>query len=844
MVHRPLARSKRRSSSPPTSLSTDNVNSEGEKEEEDGRQTTRHAVISIVPKAGVSGHVPPTIEDITRPYISVRKRNVREDGDSPHNDHIDFNKTEVKYICAVVRKYTNLLSPASESAVEELSSLMTRSHCRIPRLTKLIVESLKTGNSVDRLLLRGRGCLGIKSFLTDAAEGRLVATKMPPLDSNRVPSISIYNIGSLLSDRELARPPRGRSLMKSKIKSILEDSLVLKCTWTDSCGDISTISWRNENAFVCGATAHSDHHNMQYNKSGNLLLGSLTTNVVQEVPDHRIPRPRVESQQNRENSLHSMRETQDPWLYTSVVASSYSDFNNHNLTFTASFDKTVKIWRISEHGHSMALLGTWEHKHIVNFVVTSRLHGRVATAADVSVDAIRVYQLPLEVGDVTSSTYHTYNGSRALEQAQHEAQQLVETKWAYYPATIQWGKCKEVKDLLLVGYSPRSLTGDDSDIPEDRKNTGELCLWDIARPDRKIIIPAVRLQNVFEVQWHPTQACFIAATSPSGSCDSNTLTQIRVFVRTLGGEYDYTQTKTLDCSAPDINEITIMPNSTHHSYVTASCTDNNIYVWDTATGDDSAIHVLRHNEPLVTHQDQDLLADGAEGVRFTCWGRTADRLYTGSTDGTVKAWNVRSSEDTFIRDVLKVPGQISSGAFSPNFSKLLIGDATGKIHLLSYDDSDLAGSASVNFTPIQFLQNPSGETKHVVALEELLGKGVFKKHPDPYLGVVQGPNYYKLNLFSPSDHEELDISKPLKWDVFQNQECLHPRSAQLREINSFPRLSQVRPSGLEGHARNLKWEASLRQEARARKLELQWDFTTYDLEDSPDDLKLFSNLSL
>jgi hypothetical protein len=45
-------------------------------------------------------------------------------------------------------------------------------------------------------------------------------------------------------------------------------------------------------------------------------------------------------------------------------------------------------------------------------------------------------------------------------------------KWAYYPATIQWGWCPEVNRVLLVGYSPRSRTGDDNDIPEEQARGG------------------------------------------------------------------------------------------------------------------------------------------------------------------------------------------------------------------------------------------------------------------------------------------------------------------------------------------------------------------------------------
>jgi hypothetical protein len=50
---------------------------------------------------------------------------------------------------------------------------------------------------------------------------------------------------------------------------------------------------------------------------------------------------------------------------------------------------------------------------------------------------------------------------------------------AYFPATIQWSKAPSVSHLLLVGYSPRSVTGHNVDIPEDKRNTGELCIWDV-----------------------------------------------------------------------------------------------------------------------------------------------------------------------------------------------------------------------------------------------------------------------------------------------------------------------------------------------------------------------------
>jgi len=371
----------------------------------------------------------------------------------------------------------------------------------------------------------------------------------------------------------------------------------------DCSGDVSSLTWINNNNFICGSTAHSDHHNMQYNKPGNLAVGSSTLNTLRSVAEHRIKRPIVSTDENAENALYAMRQTQDPWLYTSVVSTAHSELSGY--TFTASFDKTVKVWKVSEDGSSMGLHGVWPHDGKVNFVLASNKHERVATGTDVGGDAIRVYNFDQNnIDNISSTAYDTYRSDKAQEQAQ-EAER--EGNWAYFPATLQWGISPGVENLLLVGFSPRSTTDDDSDIPEDKKNTGELCLWNVEECAR-VPISSARTQNVFEVIWHPTQSVFLAATSPHGEYGPETKTQIRIFALNDCGAF--TNTKALDCRAADINELTIWwvnmyqhhdflelilrrPNSRLECYVAAGCTDGNTYVWDTAQGD-RPIHILGH----------------------------------------------------------------------------------------------------------------------------------------------------------------------------------------------------------------------------------------------------------
>ena len=471
--------------------------------------------------------------------------------------HLDFCLEEIDFLCKIIQavrkdKVSLISDPRSQILV-----LMSGQESIFASVVSIVEKIVKMpGKEVARRLLRQRGSVAIKAFLHDAVEGKIACTPqisqvVSTLQRKRSPARPL--ISSLLRQREIHgmspfRVRRGWQPLNVEVASIFEDSLARKSEWTDCCGDISTVSWTGEDAFICGATAHSDYHNMQYNKPGNLVVGSTSLGTLRAVGNHRVIRPVIGKAENAENALESMRQTQDPWLYTSVVSTAHSEISG--FTFSASFDHTVKIWKVCADDGSMDLRGAWHHEGKVNFVITSDHHERVATASDVSSDAIRVYSFDEE--DISNTPFDTYCGDKAQEQAQEIFRR---DTWAYFPATIQWGKAVGVAHLLLVGYSPRSITAHEIDIPEDKKNSGELCLWDVEL-GTKIPISSAKSQNVFEVMWHPTQQCFLAATSPCGNFEPDTRTQIRLFTQSKIGTF--LLVKTLDCPAFDINELTLM----------------------------------------------------------------------------------------------------------------------------------------------------------------------------------------------------------------------------------------------------------------------------------------------
>ncbi|KAI1632614.1 hypothetical protein F4809DRAFT_645235 [Biscogniauxia mediterranea] len=731
--------------------------------------------------------------------------------------HVDFNDFEVRYIQKIARAlYGKPAIKGRRSTMHDIRHLLKK----VPHINLRIEDAHTKGytgyDPPPRYLMR-RTVEDIHCFLGDLYDKKLSSeakTLFVERDDDNIVARSdiarANKVPALLLTREIAGNRPGLSTARSyhnfttAFKSNKEDYLEPKVEWTNCAGDLMTMSWLSNKHFVCGTTTHSDSHNQQYNKPGNLLLGSAASNTLRAYPDHRVVRPIVA---HGDNAQESMRESQDPWLYTSVVSSDYEP--STGLAFTSSFDKTVKIWKLD--GDSMRAVGTWEHSGRVNFVVASK-DRTIATAADVPTEAVRVYHLNSSE-DVSSCQFDSYSCTRV-----HDEDYVPSEKWAYFPAAIRWGLAPVVQHLLLIGYSPRSVKGEDHEIPVEKRDTGELCLWNTITKTQ-VKVNSAKTQNVFEVAWHPTRGSFIAATSASQTSEKleeHIQTQIRIFEpNPETGQYG--AIKTLDCAAIDINELSIRPNSTLYSYVTASCTDGKVYVWDTAASD-QPMCILEHGDPV-----EELLGDREQedvGVKFTAWGTTADRLYTGSSDGVVKVWNIRHGKGAHIKDLIEVAAPITVGAFSPDFTKLAIGDGSGRVYLLALDEGEDAAAISSDFLKLQLngtqrvIRRPRPFIPHAelppppeyptstststspgpgrlaagqARARAYLQNAELERHADATIGVVQGANYARTGLFRAEAHLDGDAAGPLL-SAFENQQRANQHFARTQR---FPRQGQV-----------------------------------------------------
>jgi hypothetical protein len=275
------------------------------------------------------------------------------------------------------------------------------------------------------------------------------------------------------------------------------------------------------------------------------------------------------------------------------------------------------------------------------------------------------------------------------------------------------------------------------------------------------------------------------------------------------------------------------------------------------------------------------------GVQFAAWGQTTTRFYTGSSDGKVKAWNIKNPPaKAFIRNVLSLAGAVISGTFSQDFSKLLIGDATGKVHLLSINDSDLEGgliaalksdssrestsntmeNGSVKGIKLQqLLQQKNGilsraikrpkvilphkeppppegyeinqeeNTTSANIAQHYLNEGWLEQHAR--LGVYQGTNYAAAGWYDRTAHEAGNPDAPLLPQFREKQQFIRHQ----KNNEEFDLLPRVRSSDPTQHEENMKLDLNFaaltldtQQALTEERVETEGDFShTYSYEFLP-----------
>ena len=257
-----------------------------------------------------------------------------------------------------------------------------------------------------------------------------------------------------------------------------------------------------------------------------------------------------------------------------------------------------------------------------------------------------------------------------------------------------------------------------------------------------------------------------------------------------------------------------------------------------------------------------------EGVLFAAWSKNANRLYTGGSDGVLKAWDVKQPPGkAFVRNVLTLSGGITAGAFCTDGSQLIIGDSTGKAHLLGIgsgdfnEDFDSRKTKPVTAKSFRYAQSGSVISSHIkrpkviiphseppppagydvaTVVEEnaqgiargYIEQGQLRIHPHRTIGAVQGVNYRELGLHRLEAHEDNDAEKPLlpEWEAKQLHKVRGsdgPRQVRSLPISTLPRITETTRYEMTSQPLDMMALLTIDNEKATKedRVELDWDHT-------------------
>ncbi|KAH7112160.1 Rik1-associated factor 1 [Dendryphion nanum] len=595
--------------------------------------------------------------------------------------HVDFSREELNIVERVMNKVLSVPQTIPFSSCRKRLQIILERQTE-PKLLRLSHDL--------RMRLPVRTQSSIDAFLQDARTGKLRANpridRMGAVRQDKSHSSNLKaSISSLIRQRELGLQSRRGWKTASKelsyqVKNSLFDTLGPLASYTGASHDVHTVAWSPDGEFfAAGTVCITDESSMQYNRSNNLLYGDISRTVIHELGVHYKRRQKTQSGLN---STHAMHVTQDDRLFTTVSSVAFSP--NGEFMFSTGYDKMVYVWSITADGSQPYLEQAFEHKAEVDVMAVSR-HGVLATGSKrLANPQLGDRNAPIKVisniGRDIKAKSISFGSQKATERPDDK---LLPTSLKFEPQT---------GDYLLAGFGANKRQ-DHLDL------NGDICLWDIRTLAEIPIIASTR--NVFDLAWNPiatSQPRFAVGCVAGANVNRGTRSTIRLY--DVRDHQKFGVIMELECPALDMNDVTFCPYD--ENVIAAGCTDGRIYLWDLRYPD-TLKYTLTHGaslQPLDEYCDRETTDTG---VRYLEWGENATRLYTGSSDGVVKVWDVvRSPDDVFIRDLITADSGIMSGAFSRDYSRLVLGEVNGSVNVLEVSRSDCAWKNMDKFKYISY----------------------------------------------------------------------------------------------------------------------------------------------
>lgn len=552
------------------------------------------------------------------------------------------------------------------------------------------------------------------------------------------------SLSQILRHRELGgvrSTAASRVRVGEQMKNHAFKDLHMQRYFTSTCGDVTCLAWSPSGArFAAGSIALTDDRSMQYNSNLNLLLGDCKDGALLELPEHHVARPEVDRSSGNINGLQAMRGSQDQRLFMTVTSVSFSP--DGQMLYSAGSDKKVRAYKVCQDLDATVCHFEIDCEAPADLLSVSNF-GLLATACRSSGDgSVSVYQC----GRRGPHRMLSLSPSRTDSAS----------KLPLYPSAMKFGRAKQHSNLLLAGFSSDALD-------QERDEAGETSLWDVVAGQRISI--STQTRNVFDVAWNPSPSpasmAFAVACTPESESKKkrNTRSVIQCFAPNQGRAR---RILLWDCPAFDINDLVICPYD--DNLIAAGATDGKVYIWDKRFADrnQAPLQILSHGPSLnVLDHDRDVeIAD--TGIRFLSWGATGSRLYSASSDGVVKVWDpYRSGADAHVKDAAVFKSSIMSGAFSPDYRELLVGEECGRLNLLSVQSPEHEGRTAPRFKLHSAPEPSKAKEPGLLAAKDLLRSKQIELRPMgdlPIRQAVQGRNY-DGPYFVPSREEWTDAEQ-------------------------------------------------------------------------------------
>jgi hypothetical protein len=113
------------------------------------------------------------------------------------------------------------------------------------------------------------------------------------------------------------------------------------------------------------------------------------------------------------------------------------------------------------------------------------------------------------------------------------------------------------------------------------------------------------------------------------------------------------------------------------------------------------VHKFSHGLPLAPGPVKER-EEWDVGVRFCAWGYSRHMLVTGSSDGVVKTWDpYRAPGHAHTSDLISLQSGITSAAFSPDFTSLVLGEINRTVTVLEVGNK---GNSLDDAVPFDFIR--------------------------------------------------------------------------------------------------------------------------------------------